>query len=91
MGNLQLLCQTCHFRKTEKNMIQLSATDDKYAERKMKYIKLMLRIMAEKPVRECDDDIAWNHRPLVNERQQAMQNARILGMLNQAINNPALQ
>jgi len=47
--NLQLLCQACHFQKTEANMILLSRAEDKNAKKKIRYSQLMTRINAETP------------------------------------------
>jgi hypothetical protein len=57
LSNLQLLCQSCHFDKTEASMIPISPTDDEHVDKRKKYTKLMKRIKSKEPIQICDNDV----------------------------------
>lgn len=81
LTNLQVLCQACHFRKTEERMATPDDSDERVSRKKRKYAGLMLRILADEPLRICDDDLNWEHQSLVTMRWKEMQTSRLIAFL----------
>jgi hypothetical protein len=76
--NLQLLCQLCHYRKTLWNATKI--TDEaKHADKRIRADKLVERIRAREPMRNCDNEKDWESvyfHPTVRLRWTEMIDAR---------------
>lgn len=66
--NLQLLCRSCHNKKTISALVPVST------EHKEKANELLARIRSVKPLRSCDDDEHWAtlYLQIQSERQAAL-------------------
>ncbi|MCX5644737.1 MAG: HNH endonuclease [Phycisphaerae bacterium] len=59
LENLQLLCDTCHNKKTRTNIVEVRAGDEGYATIKAKHDQFWERAEARHPMRICDDEENW--------------------------------
>jgi hypothetical protein len=68
--NLQLLCRECHKEKTFRNFVSITPDLENYQELEAKRTWLIMRIEAEIPILDCDNDETWKqrYRYMVNKR-----------------------
>ena len=59
MENLQLLCKSCHNKKTKKQIIEITVEDERYTDHMKKAKTLYARCESLLPQRLCDDDELW--------------------------------
>lgn len=60
MENLQLLCRSCHNKKTLAGLVEITTEDEGYEEAMMRRKRLTSRINALVPKRPCDNDKHWD-------------------------------
>jgi 5-methylcytosine-specific restriction endonuclease McrA len=74
LGNLQLLCTTCHQRKTRERMVPASAESKRRIEQWWR-----VRVAPEEPIYLCDDQQQWavRQRQLRKERKEWLLIARL--------------
>lgn len=74
MKNLQLLCRSCHNKKTLAGFVKIMPGEKGYAELKKKWRRLISRVTASKPKRFCDDDGHWDtlYPKILLKRQEAL-------------------
>ena len=78
MKNLQLLCRTCHNKKTISGFVPVSP------EHQAKANELRIRISASKPIRPCDDDEHWTTvYPQIQAKRQAALTKAVAGLMTQ--------
>ncbi len=72
LSNLQLLCWSCHTKKTAEGFKELTPDHPRYKEIMRRVQKLDDRIYAIIPVRECDNEEKWddNYRTVLKKRKQ---------------------
>lgn len=59
MENLQLLCKSCHNKKTKGQIMEISPEDERYTQHMEKAQGLYIRCESRLPRRLCDDDEQW--------------------------------
>lgn len=59
MQNLQLLCKSCHNKKTEQQIIEITPEDERYPAHTLKANALRSRCESDLPLRICDDEERW--------------------------------
>src|SRR5262249_20639108 len=74
LENLQVLCRSCHNKKTIEHLVEVrpgSKSD-------LEYRKLLSRIFSRKPRRPCDDEEAWSQmwRKLLAGRRKSFEMTR---------------
>jgi hypothetical protein len=78
LDNLQLLCGTCHNKKTKARFVEITPEDERYAEIDAKRESLRSRIEASEPQRPCDDEKKWvtSHRQFMANRRGELKKQR---------------
>jgi hypothetical protein len=59
MENLQLLCKSCHNKKTQQQIIEITPEDERYLAHTLKANALRSRCESALPLRLCDDQELW--------------------------------
>lgn len=59
LDNLQLLCKSCHNRKTQQQIVEIAPTDPRYRAHVSKAKSLRTRCESILPLRLCDDEELW--------------------------------
>ena len=77
MGNLQLLCHSCHKEKTKLNIAKLFPEDERYSEVEKIRDKLWFRVDATSPERACDDSEHWDEIRKQIESEQRLELKKI--------------
>ncbi|MDX6499065.1 MAG: hypothetical protein QOG23_2325 [Blastocatellia bacterium] len=78
LANLQLLCGTCHNKKTKERFVEITPEHERYAEVDAKRDSLRFRIEASEPQRPCDDEKNWltSHRQFMTDRRRELKKQR---------------
>jgi 5-methylcytosine-specific restriction endonuclease McrA len=78
LDNLQLLCGTCHNKKTKARFVEITPELERYSEINAKRDSLHLRIEASVPQRPCDDEKKWStsHLQFMTERREKLKKQR---------------
>jgi len=78
LENLQLLCKTCHNKKTKAGFTEITSEDENYDAFIEKQKEITHRIESKNPIKICDDDMNWDsiYKTELSKRRIVLKSAK---------------